>query len=715
MAVSWRASIDIGGTFTDVVLWRTDRPLASAFTTKVLTTHAAPADAALSGLQKLAEQAAVSPDQIALVLHGTTLATNALIERRGARTALVTTRGFRDVLEMAHENRFEQYDVGINRPQPLVGRTQRFEVTERLAADGAVLLPLVEDELEPLAGQLAEQKIEAVAVALLHDYVNDVHARRIAEFLSSRLPSLSITLASEVCPEIREFERTSTAVANAYVRPLMDSYLQNFEQRLSAWGVSAPILLMTSGGGLTTVETARKHPIRLVESGPAGGAVLARELSRARSLARVLSFDMGGTTAKLCLIDDFDPVLSRAFEIDRSYRFKKGSGLPVRIPVIDMVEIGAGGGSIAALDTLGRLRVGPASAGSEPGPACYGRGGEFATVTDADAVLGYLDPKRFAQGKLNLDLAAAEAAVAGLGLSVSESESAVVSQTAGMSTAAHGIRAVVDEGMAAAARAHAAETGSDLASRTLIAFGGAAPLHALSLASKLNISRVLIPDGAGVGSALGFLLAPVSFEVVRSRLERLSQLELESLGELLAQMHDEAAAVVTSAAPEQALSVSVRAYMRYCGQGSELSVPVDVGEGFPGIDFSAGDLRGAFEAQYANLFGRTVPGVDVEILSWTLQLAAPGVRLPTPVDGEIPTSQAVSTQRRESDLPAIDAGATGTRLPTAVFERNSLSPGDVFAGPALIAEAQTTTVLPAGWVAQVGGDGSLELTRGALS
>lgn len=711
----WRASIDIGGTFTDVVLWRTSAPLSAALSTKVLTTHAAPSDAALAGLRTLAAGADVAPAEIALVLHGTTLATNALIERRGARTALITTRGFRDVLEMAHENRFEQYDVSINRPQPLVGRAQRFEITERMAADGSVLVPLAEDELELIASQLESEAIEAVAIALLHEYVNDSHARQIQRFLAKRLPGLSITLASEVCPEIREYERTSTAVANAYVRPLMDGYLEDFEQRLTAWGVSAPMLLMTSGGGLTTVDTARRFPIRLVESGPAGGAVLARELSRARSLSRVLSFDMGGTTAKLCLIDDFEPVLSRAFEIDRSYRFMKGSGLPVRIPVIDMVEIGAGGGSIAQLDALGRLRVGPASAGSEPGPACYGRGGEHATVTDADAVLGYLDPERFAQGKLTLDVAAASLAVARLGRQPEESGPTFRGESPENLGAAQGIRSVVDEGMAAAARAHSAETGSDLSSRTLIAFGGAAPLHAISLASKLNISRVLIPGGAGVGSALGFLLAPVSFEVVRSKLERLSALNLEQLAELLAQMRSEAAAVVGSAAPDEPLTTNVRAYMRYCGQGSELSVPVNVNEHSTDGGLDAESLRSAFEARYENLFGRTVPGVDVEILSWTLQLSAAGVVLPALADGDVAVRRGTAVGSRDCAFATAGSQAIARRSPTPIFERVGLSLAEVLEGPALIAEAQTTTVVPAGWIAQVAIDGSIELTHGELS
>ena len=545
--------MDVGGTFTDVVLASGDRH----FTAKVLTTYADPVAAVMDGLEQVLSLAERPPDDAEIVLHGTTLATNALIQRTGAVTALITTEGHRDAVEMAYENRFEQYDIDIDRPQPLTPRKLRFGVRERLNAHGEVLVPLDESSVEALAPVLAEHGVTSVAVGLLHAYANPVHERRIAEILAERLPAASITLASEVCPEIREFERLSTACANAYVKPLMSDYLERFAAELEMRGFDCPFLLMTSGGGLTDVATAARFPIRLVESGPAGGAILAGRLASERNLDRVLSFDMGGTTAKICLIDDRAPQLSRAFEVDRSYRFKKGSGLPVRIPVIEMVEIGAGGGSIASVDKLGRIGVGPESAGSEPGPACYGRGGGNATVTDADAVMGRLEARRFGGGAMTLDIDAAGAAVKGQVASKLDMDAM---------TAAFGIGEIVDENMAAAARAHAAEWGKPLAGRVLVAYGGAAPQHAAQIATKLDIDEVIVPAGAGVGSAIGMLAAPVAFEVVRSRHMRLSESDASLIEEVNADMRAEAQRVVGSAT-SLPLVETRRAHMRYVGQG----------------------------------------------------------------------------------------------------------------------------------------------------
>ncbi|MXX56712.1 MAG: hydantoinase/oxoprolinase family protein, partial [Gemmatimonadetes bacterium] len=381
---SARLAVDIGGTFTDVAL-EVDGRLV---TTKVLTTPAAPERGVLQGVHKVLETAAVPPSAVRLVIHGTTLATNAIIERKGARTALITTAGHRDALEMAHENRFEQYDIGVDRPPPLVPRHLRLPVVERLDHRGRILVPLDEESVHAVLPTLDEHGVEAVAIGLIHGYANPAHERRIAEILAAERPRISVTLASDVCPEVREYERVSTACANAYVQPLMARYLTGLARSLRESGLLCPFLLMTSGGGLTTLETAVTAPVRLVESGPAGGAILASHLARELALGDVLSFDMGGTTAKLCVIDGGEPLHSRTFEVARSYRFKQGSGLPVRIPVIEMVEIGAGGGSIAGVDDLDRIHVGPESAGSEPGPAAYGRGGDDPTVTDADVVLG---------------------------------------------------------------------------------------------------------------------------------------------------------------------------------------------------------------------------------------------------------------------------------------------------------------------------------------
>ncbi len=713
-----RVAVDIGGTFTDVVLDTGE----ARFATKVPTTHGDPAEAVLDGLERVMRVGGRAPGDVSLVLHGTTLATNALIERGGAVTALITTGGHRDAVEMAHENRFEQYDINIDRPRPLVRRKLRLTVPERMNAAGDVLVPLDEDAVRALVPVLEAERVGSVAVGFLHAYANPAHERRVGALLAEHLPGVSVTLASDVCPEIREFERLSTACANAYVKPLMARYLTDLSAALAERGFACPFLMMTSGGGLTDVATAARFPIRLVESGPAGGAILASRLAEALDLDRVLSFDMGGTTAKICLIDDHAPLLSRAFEVDRAYRFKKGSGLPVRIPVIEMVEIGAGGGSIAEVDKLDRIQVGPASAGSEPGPACYGRGGARATVTDADAVLGRLDADRFAGGTMRLDEAAAARAV--------ETD---VARPLGMDTltGAFGIGEVVDENMAAAARAHAAEWGKSLADRTLIAYGGAAPLHAVRLADKLGLDRIVVPAGAGVGAAVGFLAAPVSYEVARSRYMRLSDFDGRLIDAVMAEMRREAREIV-EAATATPLAETRRAYMRYAGQGYEIAVELPAGIGDtrsadrdtrPSADradrdtrrandadaAARADLHAAFERAYRGLYGRVIPELDVEVLSWTLTLGAPPAALSTaavaaderPAPANAPPPQAI--EMYDSRLRR--------HLRARRHARESLAPGTVIEGPAVIVEAQTTTVLSPAFRARVSPRGDLVLER----
>jgi N-methylhydantoinase A len=688
-----RLAIDIGGTFTDVVLDRGGRQ----WTTKVLTDHDDPAAAVLAGIDEALAAAAVEPAAVRLVVHGTTLATNALIERRGARTALVTTEGHRDVLEMAHENRFEQYDIDVDRPRPLVPREWRFTVPERIDARGRVLRPLDEGAVAELVPRLNAAGIESVAIGLLHAYRNADHERRIAEILRVGAPGLDLSLSSEVCPEIREYERLSTTVANAYVKPLMARYLRVLADRLRSRGLECPCLLMTSGGGLTRLETGAAFPIRLVESGPAGGAMLAAHLARVRDLPRVLSFDMGGTTAKICLIDDGTPLHARAFEIDRTYRFRRGSGLPVRIPVIEMVEIGAGGGSLAAVDRLGRLSVGPESAGSHPGPASYGRGGAHATVTDADLLLGRIDSDRFAGGRLSLDANFARNAV--------EREVAEPLRL-GCDAAAAAIVEIVDENMAVAARAHALEWGKDTADRTLVAFGGAAPLHATRVAEKLGIRCIVVPRDASVGSAIGFLLAPIAYEVVRSRHALLSAFAAAEIESVFAAMRSEAEGVVRPAAPAgSALSEQRRAHMRYVGQGHEIAVPV------PGerLDAAAGDtLRTAFERAYQSLYGRLIPGLDVEVLSWTLTLSAVAdsdTSLPPPRWEQVIGRHAARDQR------SAHPGRAPAPTPWRTIARDEIVLGELILGPVLITEPQTTTVVAAGFAAHVDLHGDLVLER----
>lgn len=681
---------DIGGTFTDVVLRAGDEQTA----VKVLTTHGDPAIGVMQGIDQVLERTGRKPVEARVMLHGTTLATNALIERRGATTALFTTQGHRDAIEMALENRFEQYDVNIDRPAPLVPRPLRLPVVERLDARGEVLIRFDPQSVLDAVPVLENHRVSSVAIGLLHSYANPAHEQQVAQVLREAMPALSLSLSSEVCPEIREYERLSTTCANAYVKPLMDTYLESLASRFRARGFQCPILLMTSGGGLTSLPTARDFPIRLVESGPAGGAILAGQIARAGGYRRTLSFDMGGTTAKLCVIDDGQPLLNRAFEVDRSYRFKKGSGLPVRIPVIEMVEIGAGGGSLARVDTLGRLQVGPESAGSEPGPACYGRGGSRPAVTDADLLLGKLDPERFADGSMQLDVAGAEEAMRTL---VAEQLDMTGVQ------AAFGVSEVVNENMAAAARAHLGEWGRGVADRTLIAFGGAAPLHACALASKLKLTRIVVPANAGVGSAVGFLLAPVGFEVVRSHYMTLDDLDRSAIRQLLREMYAEALNVVAAVVPPERLRSEQRAFMRYKGQGYEIAV--DLADNAADT-LDEADLRERFEANYRVLYGRVIPGVEVEILSWTLNLveSEAGYRLP---------EETVTRQRRIDPAQTVSLFDVVAARPVEAgcYERQSLRPGDYVNGPALIREAQTTVVVASGYSACVADRGSLVLVN----
>ena len=696
-----RLAVDIGGTFTDVALEVEGRLV----TTKVLTTQAAPEQGVLRGVHKVLETAAVPPGAVRLVIHGTTLATNAIIERKGARTALITTSGHRDALEMAHENRFEQYDIGVDRPPPLVPRHLRLPVVERLDHRGRVLVALDEESVHAVLPPLDEHGVEAVAVGLIHGYANPAHERRIAEILAAERPRLSVTLASDVCPEVREYERVSTACANAYVQPLMARYLTGLASLLRESGLLCPFLLMTSGGGLTTLETAVTAPVRLVESGPAGGAILASHLARELALGDVLSFDMGGTTAKLCVIDGGEPLHSRTFEVARSYRFKQGSGLPVRIPVIEMVEIGAGGGSIAGVDDLSRIHVGPESAGSEPGPAAYARGGADPTVTDADVVLGRIDPDLFAGGAIALDRVRAERAVAGSVGSKLELDTPV---------AALGVSEMVDENMSNAARTHAIEWGKGLGGRTVIAFGGSAPIHAARVADKLELDRFLVPGDAGVGSAVGFLLAPISYEVVQSRYMRLSAFDPGLVRDVLAAMRSEAAAVVASGAPGAATAERAHAYMRYVGQGHEIGVELPAAV-VRGGENAAADLREAFDRGYEAVYGRTIPGLDIEVLSWTLVISTPAqTSAPAaPLTGSTAPADLSSNNSRPepANWARLFAGGVDGHVRAAVHQRPGLREGSAVSGPALIAETQTTTVVPDGWEARVLKGGHLLVER----
>ncbi|QCI63670.1 hydantoinase/oxoprolinase family protein [Phreatobacter stygius] len=683
-----RLATDIGGTFTDIVLEKGDE----RFTTKVLTTPHAPEEAVVEGTRLVLKQAGIGFADLTVFVHGTTLATNAVIERKGARTALIATDGFRDVIEIADEGRYDQYDIFIDKPRQLVERKLRYTVPERIDVMGKVWVPLDEAALRKVAKELKKQKVEAVAVAFIHSYANGAHETRAGEILAEELPGIEVTLSSEVCPEMREYERTSTAIANAYVQPLMAGYLGRLKSRFAAEGYSRPIHLMTSGGSLATLETAARFPIRLVESGPAGGAILAAYIAAERAEDKVLSFDMGGTTAKICLIHDATPYKARTFEVDRQSRFMKGSGLPVRIPVIEMVEIGAGGGSIARVDGLKRITVGPDSAASVPGPACYGRGGADPTVTDADVALGRIDPSRFAGGAITLypdkSNAALDAAV-GKPLSLKTS------------MAAHGVAEIVDENMANAARVHSVERGVVVGDHTMVAFGGAAPLHAARLAEKLGISRIIIPADAGVGSAIGFLRAPAAYELVHSKFMRLDRFDVKEATELLSHMSKEATGLAKAAAGGRKLHETRTAFMRYTGQGHEIAVAL------PNRALTQKDIalmREHFETGYRRLFARHIPGAAIEVLSWALLVttdtAKPEVlKKPRRKDGPKPIGS----------RPVFDA-KSGKTINVPMIDRTTMTPGAVISGPAIIVEAGTSTFVSATFDAQLDAGHGLVLT-----
>jgi len=685
-----RLGADIGGTFTDVVL----DIRGKMFSTKVLTNYAAPEQAILDGIAIVCADAGIAPSALEIVIHGTTLATNALIERRGAKTAFVTTEGFRDVIEMRTENRFAQYDLNLRLPPPLIPREDRFTVAGRIGAQGQELAPLDETALETLADRIAAGGYGAVAIGFIHSYMNPAHEGRAREILSRKI-SAPLSISSEVAPQMREFERFNTVCANAYVRPQMSAYLGRLQTRLAEMGATCPVFMIHSGGGLVSVETAAEFPVRLVESGPAGGAIFAADVARRFGLERVVSYDMGGTTAKICLIEAFQPKTARSFEVARTYRFAKGSGMPIAIPVIEMIEIGAGGGSIASVDAMGRIQTGPESAGSEPGPACYGRGGTHPAITDADLMLGKIDPDNFAGGAIRLSTNAARNGIL-----------SHVGQRLDLDpeAAAFGICEVVDENMANAARVHAVENGKDISDNIMVAFGGAAPLHAARLCEKLGIDRCLVPPGAGVGSAIGFLKAPFGYEALASNLIRLSAFDAATFNTLIANLTATAEGFVRKGTDGRILR-EVTAFMRYAGQGWEIPVTL------PDRPFTAADaamLKDAFRSNYARFFGRAIDalgGLEIEIV--TLSVKAQDER---PVPDRVLLTTGTRTRPATVTRPVFDP-AQGKALPAAIHDRADLSAGDRVQGPAVIVERETATVVTSPFDAVMQGDGTLLLLR----
>ncbi len=684
---SIRMGADIGGTFTDVVLEVDGRQ----FSTKVLTTYSAPEDAIIDGMHQVCSKAGIKPSEIGQIIHGTTLATNALIERRGARAAFITTQGFRDVIEMRTESRFEQYDLNLNLPEPLLPRHMRYTLEERVDATGNVLILLNRSDVEALIDEIAEAKFDSIAVGMMHSYLNDAHEKMVRDVIAEKLPDVMVSLSCEVSPQMREYERFNTVVANAYIKPLMKSYLGRLKGRMNAEGVDCNIFLMHSGGGIISLENAADFPVRLVESGPAGGAVFAANIAARYGLDKVLSFDMGGTTAKICLIKNKTPKTSRVFEVARTYRFKKGSGMPISIPVIDMVEIGAGGGSLAHVDSMRQIRVGPESAGSEPGPACYGRGGDKPAVTDADLVLGKLDPNNFAGGSIKLETDSSSSALEN-----------VLGKTLDMDaqTAAFGLAEVVDENMANAARVHAVENGEDLSEYTMIAFGGAAPLHAGRLCEKLGVDRLLVPTGAGVGSAIGFLRAPFSFEANRSVYMRLSDFAPDRIKSLLADLKTEATGFVRNCDAQSEILSDYKVYMRYSGQGWEIPITLTEDQA---MNPDAETFLRLFEEDYTTLFGRPVAGIDVEITVWAVNATTPPEVVDQIAEASSKEVATIASKRQIFD-PAL-----GQPVEVSIILRDDMQVGETVEGPGAITEDETTIILPSSRRAIRQSDGCIDI------
>lgn len=670
MTATLRIGSDIGGTFTDVVLASPHGIRVE----KVLTTPKDLAQGVLQGVQRILAAAGADLAAVGACVHGTTLAANTLIERRGEPLALLTTAGFRDVLEIGNADRYDSYDLQLEKPEPLVPRELRLPVRERIRADGSVEIPLDEADVRAAVEAMRERGLRAVAIAFLHGYRNPAHERRAAAIVAEMLPGAFVSLSSDVAPEIREFERTSTTVANVYVRPIVERYLRSLERGLGEAGFAGQLLVMLSDGGTCTVETACQLPIRIVESGPAAGALAAAHHARRAGLARLLSFDMGGTTAKAALVEDGRPQTTRDFEAARLDRFKRGSGLPIKVPVIEMIEIGAGGGSIARLDRMGLLKVGPESAGSDPGPACYDLGGRRPTVTDADLVLGYVDAGYFLGGEMRLNAAAAREAI-----------DAHVGRPLGLDTvaAAWGIHRLVNENMAGAARIHAIERGRDVRGYSLFAFGGAGPVHACHVAEILGLDRVVVPPGAGVASAFGMLTAPLSFSIVRSHTRRLDEMDWAELGRLLGGMRDEGMALLArSGVPPAAARVEASADMRYRGQTSEIAVPLPP---LPLSAAAAADIVESFERTYRLLYQRLNPALAVEAVTWRVTVSGP--------DPDVPAWSGPATAAAARPKGRRPVYLDGGFHDVPVFDRYGLAPGTRLPGPAIVEERESTIVV----------------------
>ena len=683
MGDQFRVGVDIGGTFTDLVM--INSTTGRLFNEKVLTTPDDPSQCVLDGVKKILESNDVAAIDVQQIIHGTTLVANAIIERRGADVALITTEGFRDIQEIGTELRYDTYDLFMETPEPLVPRHWRYGVPERMGPNGEVITPLDEDAVIEVARSIAATDVTAVAISLLHGFRNPQHEQRIREIVLHEAPDLVVCISSDVMPEIGEYERTSTTICNAYVLPVFNTYLRRLTHGLRDMGIDKDLYMMLSDGGTVHESTAAAYPIRLVQSGPAGGVQATSAIGELVGERDMLCFDMGGTTAKACLIDDAKPLRTTEFEVARVYRFKKGSGLPLRVPVIEMIEIGAGGGSIAHVDHLSLIQVGPESSSADPGPACYGLGGKGATVTDADLVLGYLAADNFLGGDMQLDVKAAEAAlqenIAGpLGVSVID--------------AAWAIHETVNENMAQAANIHALEKAKRITDYTMVPIGGAGPVHACNIGLKLALPRVICPPGAGVASALGFLVSPMAFTSVQGGVVPLSSLDATAVGEMLDDMEQKGRALLAKAGtPSDQVHVEIFVAMRYVGQGYDVEATLDRSV------LESGDkdvMRSVFESAYERLYGRTEESMSVEIVAWRVVISGdkPVIDLvaarPATVEGD-----AKKGERK------IYFGPETGFVSAPVYNRYGLIPGSNFEGPGVFEERESTTVVPPGAKARI--------------
>ena len=672
---TYRLGCDIGGTFTDFVLVNDDT--GEFQINKCLTTPGDPSDAVEQGILELLEREPGFMPNVDEIIHGTTLVINAIIERKGARTGLITTKGFRDVLELGREIRYDAYDIFAEYPLPLVPRSRRREVPERITSDGRVIQALNEEDVQTVISDLVEQGIESLAVCLINSYENPEHEIKIQDMVNGLAPDLSLSTSFEVLPQIREYERTCTTATNAYVKPITARYLAKLSSRLETLGFKGKLFIMLSSGGITSVETARKFPVRIIESGPTAAVIASQHYGRMFKIKDIFCFDMGGTTAKSCLIQKGHAGLVSTFEVGRVQRFKKGSGLPIQVPVVDLMEIGAGGGSIAKMSKMGLLQVGPESAGADPGPACYGRGGDYPTVTDADLLLGYLDPDYFLGGTMPLDKTASEKAmaekVAGpLGTSVVD--------------AAFGIHDLINETMAAAAKTHIAEKGGNPNIVTISAFGGAGPVHAYGLAKKIGAPRILVPPLAGVGSALGFFTAPVAFDLTRSHRVALDVAELQEVEKLFQELEKEGAAILQQSGQEASIIFERTLMMRFVGQGAETDLSI---ENKPFNQWEKSEIRGFFDDAYKKLYGRTYPETPVEFVTFKVRASLPSreFRIPPIRQSEGNLEDCVKGERSAFSLVLKEY------LPFTVYDRFKLFPGARLPGPAIIEERESTIIV----------------------